>query len=211
MTDIDTLATSLYGKTTPDPAPPHSGTALTPAAPAPKPALLHPRDANLYGDAYRPPALPPGTLKLEDALYRPETELRTTLEPLQATYGDVLGMTLAQRQAANRDAVAIARTGLSTGVVKTIVEAAVGDAVAVTRGAEIDLEERAQQWKEESRGQLRESVVAQSYDVEDLAQRAEAFVNKHPQLRDALGPSGLKWRPDIFMALIEHVRLNNVR
>ncbi len=49
------------------------------------------------------------------------------------------------------------------------------------------------------------------WNIEDLARRAEAFVAKHSQLRDALGASGLKWRPDIFMALIEHVRLNNVR
>jgi hypothetical protein len=98
------------------------------------------------------------------------------------------------------------QTGLPTQPVERMLEAYVSDAAAAIRGTEVNVEQRTQEWKEESRRQVRETFGNQGWDVEDLARRAEAFVAKHPRVREVLGTNGLLWKPEIYMSLIEHVR-----
>jgi hypothetical protein len=128
------------------------------------------------------------------------------LEPLQDRLGDVFGFSTAQKQQFNRAAVEMRRSGLPAKDVGVALTAYVDDAAATMRGAEVDVAQRTQGWKEESRRQLREGLGKNGWNVDDLAQRVETFVNTQPRLKEALATNGLMYRPDIYASLVEHVR-----
>jgi hypothetical protein len=101
-------------------------------------------------------------------------------------------------------------TRLPTMLVEKIVDLQMADAVAVARGSDLNPDQRAQEWREESRRRLRDELGTRGYDTERLAQRAANYIARYPRLRAALEPNDLKSHPDLFMAIVDHVRRHGI-
>lgn len=64
------------------------------------------------------------------------------------------------------------------------------DAAAALRGSEVDVEQRTQEWKTESRRQLRETFGTQGWDIEDLARRVGGSSRNIRECKRCSGPMG---------------------
>ena len=206
--DVNTVANSLYGGTTPA-ASAARGTALTPGGWPPASATpTEPVDARVFGDEWQPQPIA-ADATLQEKLYPSHVGMGQVLHRHLDTVTDVLGYGQAQRETLFGDvADAIGQAQLEPYTVGGLFAATIVEALAAQRqGTQPDTARMLQQ-EEDFRREYR-MLLGSAERAERLFDEMASFIEQHPKLHRLMQTPGFAAAPSAegFMRnLAEHVR-----